>query len=186
MLYSFDNLDKIQKYKLMSTSIIPRPIAWVVTQDEVVNIAPFSYFTGLSSQPPTLLISIGHKQDNTPKDTLYNIRKHKKAVVCMVDTSFKEQLENTKESLAHNESEAEKFSIATTKLYDEYPPMIEGASVAFFCTLYKEVEFEGSTIPVILQIDKMYVKDELIQGDKIEFEDVLARVGASYAKVQKI
>jgi len=80
MLFDFAKLDKAKRYKLMSSSIIPRPIAWIVTkQNDIINIAPFSYFTALSSNPPTLLVSIGHKRtDNTPKDTLRNIRETKK------------------------------------------------------------------------------------------------------------
>ena len=61
-----------ETYKLMAQTIIPRPIAWVVTEDEgVVNIAPFSYFIGLSSDPAICAcFGIGHKADSTPKDTV--------------------------------------------------------------------------------------------------------------------
>ena len=71
-----------ENYKLMAQTILPRPIAWVVTEDNgVVNIAPFSYFIGLSSEPASVLISVGHKADGTPKDTLANLRKHKKCTI---------------------------------------------------------------------------------------------------------
>ena len=51
-----------ENYKLMAQTILPRPIAWVVTEDNgVINIAPFSYFIGLSSEPASVLISVGHK-----------------------------------------------------------------------------------------------------------------------------
>ena len=57
-----------ETYKLMAQTIIPRPIAWVVTEDAgVINVAPFSYFIGLSSDPASVLISVGHKADGTPK-----------------------------------------------------------------------------------------------------------------------
>ena len=74
-----------ENYKLMAQTILPRPIAWVVTEDNgVVNIAPFSYFIGLSSEPASVLISVGHKEDGTPKDTLANIRKNRKCTICIV------------------------------------------------------------------------------------------------------
>jgi len=78
MLFDLDEDKKVnESYKLMAQTIIPRPIAWVVTEDEgVVNIAPFSYFIGLSSDPATVLISVGHKPDGSPKDTLANIREN--------------------------------------------------------------------------------------------------------------
>ena len=69
MIFNLDDNKINDKYKLMAQTIIPRPIAWVVTEDEgVINIAPFSYFIGLSSDPASVLISVGHKADGTPKD----------------------------------------------------------------------------------------------------------------------
>jgi len=89
MLFDLKEDTKVNEtYKLMAQTIIPRPIAWVVTEDEgVVNIAPFSYFIGLSSEPASVLISVGHKADGTPKDTLANIRKNQKCTICMVQES---------------------------------------------------------------------------------------------------
>jgi len=82
-----------QRYQLMAQSIIPRPIAWVVTEnDGVINVAPFSYFIGLSSEPATLLISVGHKSDGSEKDTLRNLRKSKKCTICMVDEELLEKM----------------------------------------------------------------------------------------------
>ena len=93
MLFNLKNNNLNEKYKLMSQTIIPRPIAWVVTEDEgVVNIAPFSYFIGLSSEPASVLISVGHKADGTPKDTLANIRKHQKCTICMVSEEHLEKM----------------------------------------------------------------------------------------------
>ena len=186
MIYEFDKLEGLDRYKLMSNTIIPRPIAWIVTKDEVVNVAPFSYFTGLSSNPATILVSIGHKKTGEKKDTLANILKTKKAVVCIVDDSFYKQVENTKEELPHSESEADKFDIKLKKVFDDYPEMIENARVAFFCKFFQTIDIGGKTIPTILEIDKMYVDDKIIidkENIKLNFDDALARIGASYAKI---
>jgi flavin reductase (DIM6/NTAB) family NADH-FMN oxidoreductase RutF len=51
MFIHFEERSTSERYHLMSNTVIPRPIAWVVTEGEVVNIAPFSYFTPLSSEP---------------------------------------------------------------------------------------------------------------------------------------
>ena len=67
MFYNFEELEAKDRYKIMSNTIIPRPIAWIVTEDEVVNVAPFSYFTGLSSNPATILVSIGTKKSGEKK-----------------------------------------------------------------------------------------------------------------------
>ncbi|MGE4399647.1 MAG: flavin reductase, partial [Campylobacterales bacterium] len=84
MILDFSGVDETKIYKVMSYSIFPRPIAWVVTEDEgIVNIAPFSYFAPLSSNPPIVVVSIGLKEDESPKDTRANILKHKKATICL-------------------------------------------------------------------------------------------------------
>ena len=189
MIYNFEELNGTDRYKLMSNTIIPRPIAWVVTKDKEENLAPFSYFTGLSSNPATILISIGHKSNGELKDTLKNILKTKKATVCIVDDSFYKKVDETKIELSYNESEAKKFNIETTKIFDEYPSMVKSARVAFFCEFFQTIEIGGKTIPTILEIKKMYVDDKIIEDKeaiKLNFDDALSRIGANYAKIGEI
>ena len=189
MIYDFVNLNGTDRYKLMSNTIIPRPIAWVVTNDKEENLAPFSYFTGLSSEPATILISIGHKANGELKDTLKNILKTKKATVCIVDDSFYKEVDETKIELEYNESEAKKFNIETTKIFDEYPSMVKGARVVFFCEFFQTVEIGGKTIPTILEIKKMYVDDKIIEDKesiKLNFDDALSRIGVDYAKIGEL
>ena len=108
MFVDYDEKALTQRYQLMAQSIIPRPIAWVVTEyDGVLNVAPFSYFMGLSSEPPTMIISIGHKSDGSQKDTLRNLRESKKCTICMVDESLLEKMHFSSKELADDVSEAE-------------------------------------------------------------------------------
>jgi flavin reductase (DIM6/NTAB) family NADH-FMN oxidoreductase RutF len=185
MIFDYADTEPIENYKLMSQTIIPRPIAWIVTEDEgIVNVAPFSYFTGLSSNPPTMIVSVGHKSDGTPKDTLANIRKTGKCTICMVKPEHLEWMHFSSKEMAHDASEAERFDIPVKRLADGFPPMVEGSPVAFFCELYQEVELKGSkTIPLIVEIEHQFVDDACITDKErltIEFEPV-ARVGKSYA-----
>ena len=185
MIFDLDNSEVNDRYKLMAQTIIPRPIAWVVTEDSgIINIAPFSYFIGLSSSPATVLISIGHKSDGRPKDTLANIRKNKKCTICMVDEKNLEKMHFSSKELNKDLSEAEFFDIQTQKIFDEYPEMISDVSCAYFCDFNQEIDLGGgSTVPVVLNVRQVYVKDEaIIDKDKmtIEFNPV-ARIGKSYA-----
>jgi flavin reductase (DIM6/NTAB) family NADH-FMN oxidoreductase RutF len=174
-----------ESYKLMAQTIIPRPIAWVVTEDEgIVNIAPFSYFIGLSSDPASVLISVGHKADGTPKDTLTNIRKHKKCTICMVQENDLEKMHLSSKGLDKEVSEAEMFNIETVSLRDNYPPMIKGVPSAYFCELNQEIDLGGgSTVPLVLNVKQIFVDDEVITNKErltIAFKPV-ARIGKSYA-----
>jgi len=185
MIFNLEENGLNDKYKLMAQTIIPRPIAWVVTEDEgVINIAPFSYFIGLSSEPASVLISVGHKSDGTPKDTLANIRKTKKCTICMVDEESLELMHFSSKELDKNLSEAELFKIKTQTMFDEYPPMIQDVPAAYFCEFNQEIDLGASaTIPIVLNVKKIYVKDEVItdkQRVTIEFNPV-ARIGKSYA-----
>jgi len=172
-------------YKLMAQTIIPRPIAWVVTEDKgIVNIAPFSYFIGLSSNPASVLISVGHKSDGTPKDTLANIRKHSKCTICMVQEKDLEKMHLSSKGLEHEESEAKVFDIEMLKENANFPPRILSAPVAYYCTLNQEIDLGGgSTIPLILNVEQMFVDDKVITDKEklsISFKPV-ARIGKNYA-----
>ena len=186
MLIDFKDQASSERYKLMSQLVIPRPIAWIVTEGKVVNIAPFSYFTPLSSEPAAMVVSIGHRIDGTPKDTLRNLRESKKCVLCMTDESMLDMMHLSSKGLDSTQSEAEVFDIPTKKILDTFPPMIEGIHAAFFCEYLQEVDLKGSkTIPVILEIKHLYI-DETIISDKKKMTmelDAIARVGRTYAKI---
>lgn len=181
MLIDFTAIEASQRYKLMSETIIPRPIAWIVTQEgDTVNIAPFSFFNGVSSNPPTVMVSIGHKSDGTPKDTLAHLRSSQKCVICTVVPEHLQPMHATSESLHVSISEAEHFDIATEAVYEDFPPIISGVPSAFFCTLLQEVALEGSkTIPLFLKIEKMYLSDAHHKEGVFELE-LLGRTGKHY------
>ena len=185
MLFDYTQTDPKTNYKLMSQTIIPRPIAWIVTErNGVVNAAPFSYFTGLSSKPPTVIVSIGHKADGTPKDTLRNLRETKRGTICMVGPDQLEKMHYSSKALDEGISETETFDISLCRVAEGFPPMVEGSPVAFFCELFQEIDLPGSkTIPLVLQIKSQYLTDAIVVDPErltIDFEP-LARIGGSYA-----
>ncbi|NPA29990.1 MAG: flavin reductase family protein [Epsilonproteobacteria bacterium] len=187
MLFSYDTLCATERYKLMSQSIVPRPVAWIVTENGgIVNAAPFSYFTGLSSQPPTVLVSIGHKRDGSPKDTLANLRETGRCTLCITPPALLEAMHLSSKELGKQESETERFGIPLTRLLPDFPPMVEGVPAAFFCRFYKEIELEGSkTVPVVLEIVSQYLEESAVT-DKENLElavEAVARVGKGYARL---
>ena len=186
MLIDFKTKEVSERYLLMASTVTPRPIAWVVTQDEVVNVAPFSYFSPLSSSPATLMVSIGHKTDGSPKDTLRNLRKTKKCVVCIVDEEHFNAMHLSSKGLETNVSECEYFDIPTKEIVKEYPPMPKGIKIAFFCDYLQEVDLKGSnTIPVIVEIKQLYIDDKIITNKEkmsLDFSSI-ARVGRGYASL---
>jgi flavin reductase (DIM6/NTAB) family NADH-FMN oxidoreductase RutF len=185
MILDYEKMSELQVYKAMSQSIIPRPIAWIVTQDEgVVNAAPFSYFAPLSSSPATVIVSIGHKEDGSEKDTLANIRKTKKATICFVNEANLEDVKKTANEHPKEESEVVIYNIATTKLLQEYPPAISSAQSALFCDFHSEVALKGETVPLILEIKHQYVDESCVDGKNHIILENVGRIGKTFARLE--
>ena len=188
MEFDYRELAPADRYKLMAQSVVPRPIAWIVTENEEggFNVAPFSYFTPLSSNPPTLIVSIGRRPDGTPKDTLANLRRTGRCTLCLAAPEQAEPLHFSSKALAVGESEAEHFGIALTEGRDGFPPRIAEAPTAFYCRLHSEVPLEGSkTIPLILEIEEQYLDEGcIVDAERLYLDcDLLARVGPEYRKL---
>ncbi|MDX1809360.1 MAG: flavin reductase family protein [Sulfurospirillaceae bacterium] len=182
MLLDFD--EKTDAYRLMRQAIIPRPIAWIVTEGKVVNIAPFSYFMALTSTPATMIVSIGNKSSGEPKDTLKNIRNTKKCTICLPRDTQLEKMHFSSKELDEQTSEAEVFDIEVEKKFEDFPSMIKGAPIAFFCELYQELDIKGSGHkPIIVEIKHMYIDDTCITNkEKMYFEyPAIARIGGDYS-----
>ncbi len=181
MLFDFSTLNETQKYKMMSSTIAPRPVAWISTQDEgVVNLAPFSYFVPLSSEPPLVIVSIAHKENGEPKDTFANILKHK---VCTISFAHKELLNDlidTAEALPKAVSEVEYFDIATTSMIEGFPPMVKNAKCALFCEFVKTIDLGSRYEPVILEIKNMYVDDKNVDEKGHIMLENIGRVGTDF------
>lgn len=123
MIFDFESMDETKKYKIMSNTIFPRPIAWITTQDgDTVNLAPFSYFAPLSSEPPLVVVSIAKKEDSgEPKDTFANILKHGVCTINLAHDELLKQLIDTSEELPKEVSECERFGIKYKNSFAGFP-----------------------------------------------------------------
>ena len=186
MLIDFQNTPPTDRYHLMTDIITPRPIAWVVTEGDVTNIAPFSYFTPISSEPPAVLISIGHRPDGTPKDTMRNLRTTKRCTICIIEADHLDPMIESATPLPPERSEAEAFAIPTTPVLEGYPPIVTGIKAALMGHYLQEVDLTGSkTVPVIIEIDHIYLDEAIISDpEKRKLSlDPVARMGGSYRKL---
>ncbi len=182
MILKYSDLDTATRYKLMSQAVVPRPIAWVVTEGACgVNVAPFSYFAPLSSQPPVVVLSVGHKKDGTPKDTLYNLTTTRKATICSVGEAHLKKMHLSSTSHPIEEGEAAIYDIATERIREGYPPIVSGCDSALFCSFYQRIDLPGSqTIPLILEIHAHYLREGLADRDLNFVIEAMGRVGRAY------
>lgn len=182
MIFDFESMDETKKYKIMSNTIFPRPIAWITTQDgDTVNLAPFSYFAPLSSEPPLVVVSIAKKEDSgEPKDTFANILKHGVCTINLAHDELLKQLIDTSEELPKEVSECERFGINTKIVLPDFPPMVEEAKAALFCKFVKTVELNNRYEPLILEVKHVFVSDDVLDAKgRINLENI-GRVGMEF------
>ena len=141
MLLDFSQLSPRDAYTWMIGTILPRPIAWVSTIDlnGRTNLAPFSFFQGVTSNPPTLMFVPVNLRDGTKKDTVRNIEQVGEFVVNLVSFPLAEKMNATSAMLAYGESEFEACGVAATPSERIRPPRVADAPVAFECTLERIV-----------------------------------------------
>jgi flavin reductase (DIM6/NTAB) family NADH-FMN oxidoreductase RutF len=137
MLLDFSALPPRDAYAWMISTILPRPIAWVstVSLEGRTNLAPFSFFQGVTSNPPTLLFVPVNTRDGSKKDTLRNIEEVPEFVVHLVSYAAGEAMNRTSALLPYGESEIEAYGIPHVPSRRIRPPRIALAPVAFECTL---------------------------------------------------
>jgi len=189
MYLDFKKLSPNQCYGAMIQAIVPRPIAWVLSDngDSTYNVAPFSFFTGICSDPPLLMLSIGKKDASEEKDTRVNIRERSNFVVHIPSTRHLEQVNTTSATLAHGESEVDKANLELVDINGFPLPRIVGCDIAIACNLYRIDEIGATPQAVIYgEIQSITINDDLIidhpkgrlQLDSQQL-DPLARLGGS-------
>jgi flavin reductase (DIM6/NTAB) family NADH-FMN oxidoreductase RutF len=154
-------------YTWMTDLITPRPIAWVSTVDAEgrTNLAPFSFFNGVTASPPTLLFVPVNLRDGSKKDTVRNLEAVPECVVHIVPRSLAEQMNACAARLPHGESEFVAFGIAATPSATVRPPRVAEAPAAFECRVRQIVpvgEGTGAAHVVIADIVWLHVRDDVL------------------------
>jgi flavin reductase (DIM6/NTAB) family NADH-FMN oxidoreductase RutF len=164
MLFDFATIDGRERYKLMVSTIVPRPIAWVVTQDlqGQLNAAPFSFFNGFAGDPPVVGIGIGSHDPGRPKDTRRNIRDTGQFVVNLVSEETRERMNITAIEFEHEVSEAHEAGLTTVPSVFVNPPRITESPVSMECELIQIVELGKEGRLVLGRILAMHVRDEFV------------------------
>jgi flavin reductase (DIM6/NTAB) family NADH-FMN oxidoreductase RutF len=185
MHVDFSTLTAYQRYKLMASLIVPRPIALVtsINADGVVNAAPFSMFNMLGEDPPILMISINKLQDHHLKDTTTNILANHEFVVHIADEPIAEQMHRCGETLPPHESELARFGLTSAPSRLVAPPRIVESPVAFECRLSEKIETNSRHI-FIGEVLCLHARDDLIDTERwrVRLQNYfpVARFGASF------
>jgi flavin reductase (DIM6/NTAB) family NADH-FMN oxidoreductase RutF len=177
MIIDPEDLTKPERYKLMTSVVLPRPIAWVTTlfPDGKVNAAPFSFFNGISSSPPLIQVCIGKRRDGTPKDTFANALREGEFVVNVVTRDLAEAMVATSASLDPGVSEMEEVGLAPAPSETIRTPGIAETPVRFECTLDRSIDFGGTSM-IVGRVRRFHV-DDAVYGEGAARFDRLRPVG---------
>jgi flavin reductase (DIM6/NTAB) family NADH-FMN oxidoreductase RutF len=188
MFIDFTTLSPRDAYNWMADTITPRPIAWVstISSEGKHNLAPFSFFNGITGSPPTLMFSAVANRGGIKKDTVRNIEATGEFVVNLVPHPLTDKMNACAALLPHGESEFEAFDIASSVATRVRPFLVTEAPVAFECTLHSIVavgEGGGAASVVFGRIVAAHVRDAVLGPDgKVDpaLLDTVGRLGGEH------
>lgn len=169
-----ESITQPERYKLLIGCIVPRPIAFVSTvspDGTSFNLAPFSFFNGVGSNPMTLLFCPANKADGTEKDTLRNCKPLEEGgtgefVVNVASHAYARRIAAASEPLPYGESEFELTGLTMEPSLVVKPPRVKESPVAFECRTAQVIRTNpgaaaGGNI-VIGRVVHVFVRDDLI------------------------
>ena len=167
MLFDFRTLSANQRYHLITQTLTPRPIAWILTRNVTgsFNLAPFSYFTALCSDPALLVVSIGDKADKIGKDTKENLKREQECVLHIPSMGSAMAVNASAASLPYEESELNICGLDLSP-FSANLPRISEAKVAMHCKLYDSHTLgESSFTACYLEVINVYIDDTIVSKE---------------------
>ena len=167
--------------------VAPRPIAWVssIHTDGTINLAPFSFFNAIASDPPMVMISFnGYHDHGGEKDTLANIKSSGEFVVNMVPLALKDVMNITTAPVGHEVDELALAGLTTDESVLVKPPRVKEAPIHLECSLHQEIKLpctlENSINSMIIgNVLGVHIDDEVLVDGMVDLSKIkpLARLG---------
>lgn len=173
-------------YKILIGTVLPRPIAWVSTVDTSgnINLAPFSFFTVASVNPPILCFSPLLQENSVEKDTLVNIKQTSEFVVNIVSYGLARAMNRTSGSYPSEVNEFDVAGITAKQSTLVKPPCVADSLVNFECKLQQIITFgsEPRAGNLILgRVCNIHLHPDIIRNGEVDFKslDAIGRLGGN-------
>lgn len=167
---SFDlsTLAKPDTYKLLASTVTPRPIAWITTLDSDgrVNAAPYSFFNVLSSDPPLFAVGFSAAPDRDGKDTKANIRLTGELVINLVPEDLAEAMNITATNAPRGLDELALAGLETAPSDRVKPPRIAQSPVSIECRVFQWIEPGGSSTILLARGERMHIRQDVFLDDE--------------------
>lgn len=163
MEFNVSELTKEAVYKQMLSCIVPRPIAWIstISKEGVYNIAPFSFYTGITSEPPLILVSIGRKESGVKKDTWKNIDEVGDFVINIVTHDLVGKMNITATAFEEKVDEFVQADLTPIPSHTVKSPRIKESPINIECRKHMIIEMADMGV-VIGEILKFHIEDSLL------------------------
>ena len=187
---TLDGMSRLDRYKLLTGSVIPRPIAFVTTLNENggVNAAPFSQFIIIAADPGLLGFSIGPGAGGV-KDTLHNVRRTNEFVINTVPEELASAVQLCADHEVPGDSELDLAGLTPLPSVYVTPPRIAESLIQFECRLERIVEFGNAPNALVVgQVVLMHARRGLVRDGKVDAAAcrMLGRIGGrNYCRVRE-
>lgn len=163
-----EQLNDAERYKLLMSSVVPRPIALVtsVCTNGIVNAAPFSLFNIIAATPPTVVVSIDTRRSGKPKDTGANILDTGEFVVNLVNEQMAEQMNICAADIPSEEDELLLAGFDTKPAQRVRPPLIAQAPVSLECKKAGSVDIGNNRTVIVGTILHFHIQDQFYVPEK--------------------
>lgn len=166
MHIDLSTLSPIETYAMMTQSVIPRPVAWILSENDnkSYNLAPFSYFNALASDPPMIMMSFGLAPDGNSKDTRVNIENRRAFVVHIAHREMAEPLTQSSATMPVNESEVEMLQLPLAEMPGSDLPRLADCRIAYACE-YDSTHMIKQQAIIFATLKHLYVADQVVGKD---------------------
>ena len=163
MYFDIDALDPPRSYKLLTGTVVPRPIAWVVSADAagVPNAAPFSFFNCFGGHLPVVAIGVGQHRHGR-KDTLANIEARGEFVINLVSDALAAAMNTTAVDFPSDFNELAVAGVATEPCIKLALPRISASPVALECRFWQRIDLAPNSHMVLGHVVALHIQDDAV------------------------
>ena len=161
--YAPSELSQRERYKVLTSFVLPRPIAWVTTVGPtgVVNAAPFSFFNVFCEDPPLCMFAANNRADGRPKDTLVNIRRTGEFVVNLTDEPLAQAMNESSGDFPPDIGEPDYLGLKLAPSSKVAVPRLADTPWAMECKTWKIIDVNGDRVLIMGEGVNFHIRDEL-------------------------